>query len=826
MSTARRSSSHSTQFFDAADSVEEGHAGIGLSDPEVNRDIRKKLDIINKLKSTGVQIDIDLPQIAVIGNQSAGKSSLIESISGITLPRSSGTCTRTPTECQLIYTAKGWQCVISVRFIAGASGRALTQVHTEQFGDIIHDKSEVEERTRRAQRYALDPKKGAKHFLDPTNPHQEPLPADCFSENCVTLQISGPDVADLSFCDLPGLIASGAGDAIAKVENMVSSYIQKPSCIILLTVACETDFENQGAHRLAKKYDPEGKRTIGVLTKPDRIERGEENIWLPFITGEKERLDNHWFCVKQPSSHDLKSKMSWKQAREAESQFFSSAAPWSTLEKFRQFLGTSNLVPRLSNVLFRLITARMPQIKQELERAIRETRQQKLQLPPPPVSDPRTEILNLLHQFSKDLAMQIDGVPDSVDGVIEHGLIQAILPHQEKFKKAIRATGPFFVPFAKASSHTEMSRPDFLGNSMFPPQGQKFFADEVLERASRARTRELPGHFPFVVQKTFIQNVVKQWSEPSEALCDSVFDIVSKHAGRLVKKHFEHFGQGRLAQKVNFIVQEHVAGCRQRAKERLEWLHELEVIPFSLNDGYLGYYNTKFLDYYKEQREAHLKSSPKCGASPASTPPRADRPVVNPPSLFSQSTPTQNKPFAFDTKPTAPGTGTPAFGAQAAQSTAAPGSIFSSASGTSLFRAAQASSEATAHAKLDEEFKYRSALSELEKLGYNVTKDDLVKLRPVDPMEPALAIMADVSAYYHVAYPRFVDNVPLAIDAELVRGVEKDIMTVLYTKLGINGPTGDAICKDFAQEERKVAERRRELTTKLTRLESARGELF
>jgi ABC-type polysaccharide/polyol phosphate transport system ATPase subunit len=97
-------------FFDALD-THESHAGIGLSDPRLNYEVRKKLDAMNKLHSTGyaclcllistptndlrsVQIDIDLPQIAVIGSQSAGKSSLIEAISGITLPRDSGTCTR------------------------------------------------------------------------------------------------------------------------------------------------------------------------------------------------------------------------------------------------------------------------------------------------------------------------------------------------------------------------------------------------------------------------------------------------------------------------------------------------------------------------------------------------------------------------------------------------------------------------------------------------------------------------------------------------------------------------------------------------------------
>lgn len=88
--------------------------GVGLSNAELGKKRQYALDLVNRLHNTGcimfllstricridsplplsVQTDIDLPQIAVIGNQSAGKSSLIEAISGITLPRASGTCTR------------------------------------------------------------------------------------------------------------------------------------------------------------------------------------------------------------------------------------------------------------------------------------------------------------------------------------------------------------------------------------------------------------------------------------------------------------------------------------------------------------------------------------------------------------------------------------------------------------------------------------------------------------------------------------------------------------------------------------------------------------
>jgi len=146
---------------------------------------------------------MDLPQIAVIGAQSAGKSSLIESISGITLPRAAGTCTRCPMECRLSYCDNGWKCIVCLRFITDPNGQPLDQVHNELFGPAIFNKAEVEERIRRAQRAILNPSTPHSEFLDneDVDPEEHQL---SFSTNCVSLQISGRDVADLSFCDLPG----------------------------------------------------------------------------------------------------------------------------------------------------------------------------------------------------------------------------------------------------------------------------------------------------------------------------------------------------------------------------------------------------------------------------------------------------------------------------------------------------------------------------------------------------------------------------------------------------------------------------------------------
>ena len=171
--------------------------------------------------------------------------------------------TRCPTECRLARSDSPWQCVVSLRFIVDRAGQPLGQARNQPFGAIIYEKREVEDRIRRAQRAILNPDKALKHFLDEDDKEEFDSQLS-FSLNSVTLQISGPDVADLSFCDLPGtfrslaiswqlfssnyiigLIASvssgcGGNNDIALVHSLVTAYIKKPSCIILLTVACES----------------------------------------------------------------------------------------------------------------------------------------------------------------------------------------------------------------------------------------------------------------------------------------------------------------------------------------------------------------------------------------------------------------------------------------------------------------------------------------------------------------------------------------------------------------------------------------------------------
>ncbi|THU86708.1 hypothetical protein K435DRAFT_868021 [Dendrothele bispora CBS 962.96] len=130
-------------------------------------------------------------------------------------------------------------------------------------------------------------------------------------------------IADLSFCDIPGLIrSSGEGSAgdVEHVERLVESYIKKPSCIILLAVSCGNGQE---------VFDPNGERTVGVLTKPNRISVGDEGLCVRFIRNDVPGciLSNSWYCVKQPNTVQLRDDITWKQAREKEHELSSVTSP-------------------------------------------------------------------------------------------------------------------------------------------------------------------------------------------------------------------------------------------------------------------------------------------------------------------------------------------------------------------------------------------------------------------------------------------------------------------------------------------------------------------
>jgi GTPase SAR1 family protein len=169
---------------------------------------RKKLNnIVKDLRKCGIEEVSKLPKIVLIGNQSAGKSTLIEAISQIKVPRAAGTCTRSPMEVVLTTgpaTAK-WHCKVSLRIeVAEWSGQQLGAV---DFGQT-NKRDDVTDLIRRAQLAILNPGQAVSGFLALSEKEcNECSRMQSFSRNTVVVDITGAEV-DVTFIDLPGIISS------------------------------------------------------------------------------------------------------------------------------------------------------------------------------------------------------------------------------------------------------------------------------------------------------------------------------------------------------------------------------------------------------------------------------------------------------------------------------------------------------------------------------------------------------------------------------------------------------------------------------------------
>lgn len=237
----------------------------------------------NRLCHVSVALHISLPRIVILGNQSSGKSSVIEAITGISLPRAKGTCTRCPTEVRLVQANKAWSCAVTLRIEQLPNGEPLQPPRTVTFGQPLSSPDLVEERLKRAQiallsfetEKALDGIDSLIHAIELPKPQRE------FTENTVCLTIEDHNAVNLSFVDLPGLISNVSDGqdegSIKLIENLARKSIQPDNCLVLLTVNASDDIQNQSGVKLAREVDPDGKRTIGVLTKADTIQKGDHD---------------------------------------------------------------------------------------------------------------------------------------------------------------------------------------------------------------------------------------------------------------------------------------------------------------------------------------------------------------------------------------------------------------------------------------------------------------------------------------------------------------------------------------------------------------------
>ncbi|KAK8531732.1 hypothetical protein V6N12_053195 [Hibiscus sabdariffa] len=319
-----------------------------------------------------------LPSVAVVGGQSSGKSSVLESIVGRDfLPRGSGIVTRRPLVLQLHKTD-------------GESQEYAEFLHMpkRRFTDFGAVRHEIQEETDRVT--------GRTKQISPVPIH---------------LSIYSPNVVNLTLIDLPGLTkvaVEGQPETIAQdIETMVRSYVEKPNSIILAISPANQDIATSDAIKLAREVDPSGDRTFGVLTKLDLMDKGTNA--LDVLEGRSYRLQHPWVGIVNRSQADINKNVDMIVARRKEREYFATSPDYSHLASK---MGSEYLAKLLSQHLETVIRARIPSITSLINKSIDELESEMDHLGRPIALDAGAQlytVLEVCRAFERIFKEHLDG---------------------------------------------------------------------------------------------------------------------------------------------------------------------------------------------------------------------------------------------------------------------------------------------------------------------------------------------------------------------------------------------------------------------------------
>jgi len=504
-----------------------------------NTGMESLIPLVNKLQdaftSLGVQMSLDLPQIAVVGGQSAGKSSVLENFVGRDfLPRGSGIVTRRPLILQLINSPNEYGEFLH------AKGKV--------FSDFDEIRREIEADTDR---------------LTGNNKGISNLP--------INLRVYSPHVLNITLIDLPGLTKIPVGDQPidieAQIRDMIMQFIGKETCLILAVTPANVDLATSDALMLAKTVDPDGLRTIGVITKLDLMDEGTdardimENKLLPLRRG--------YVGVVNRSQKDIDGRKDIKAAMAAERKFFLSHPAYRHMA---ERMGT----PYLQRVL-----------NQQLTNHIRET-----------LPGLRDRLQKQALSMEKEVGQFKNFRPDD-PSIKTKAMLQMIQLLQSDFERAIEGSGSANINTMELSGGAKINR---LFHERFPFEIVKMeFDEKELRREIAFAIRNIHGirvglFTPDLAFEAIVKKQISRLKEPSLKCIDLVVAELTSVVRFCAEKMSRY---PRLREEVERIVTTQIREREQKCKEQI----------IMLNDSELAYMNTNHEDFIGFAKAESLHTS-------------------------------------------------------------------------------------------------------------------------------------------------------------------------------------------------------------------------
>ncbi|XP_064203416.1 dynamin-1-like protein isoform X2 [Anguilla rostrata] len=495
------------------------------------------IPIINRLQevflTVGAEV-IHLPQIVVVGTQSSGKSSVLESLVGRDfLPRGSGIVTRRPLVLQLVHVPPLEERKHTENGIKAEEWGTFLHCKNQIFTDFSEIRKEIEEETARMS--------GDNKGISPEPIH---------------LKIFSPHVLNLTLVDLPGITKVPVGDQPedieTQVQEMILSFISNPNSLILSVSPANSDLATCDALKLAREVDPDGRRTLLVVSKLDLMDAGTDA--LEVLLGRVIPVRLGIIGVVNRSQHDINTQKSVADSARDEQAFLQRHYP-----SLASRSGSRYLARALSRLLMHHIRDCLPELKTRVT-VLSAQYQARLSGYGQPVEDHSATLLQIVTKFASDYCSTIEGTARHIQTSELCGGARICYIFHETFGRTLQSIDPL-------GGLTEM---DIL-------------------TAIRNATGPRPALFvPEISFELLVKKQIKRLEEPSLRCVELVHEELQR-----IVQHCSAYSTQELLRfpKLHDSIVEVVTGLlRKRLPITNEMVHNLVAIE-------LAYINTKHPDF-------------------------------------------------------------------------------------------------------------------------------------------------------------------------------------------------------------------------------------
>lgn len=497
--------------------------------------INKLQDIFSQAGVDALGGELELPQIAVVGSQSSGKSSVLEALVGRDfLPRGPDICTRRPLVLQLVHTPYSHA---SHHERAPAEWGEFLHRPGEIFTDFEAIREEIEAETDRG----VGSNKGV-------------------SEKQIRLKICSPHVLTMTLVDLPGITRVPVGDQPVDIEKqireMILSYIKRKSCLILAVTPGNSDLANSDALTLSRMVDKEGRRTIGVITKLDIMDRGTDA--LAYIRNEVVPLRLGYVGVVNRCQQDIAQRRSIREARASEAEFFRHHPAYAEVAAN---CGTEALGWTVSRILGDHIAELLPALQDKLVARKNDAARELASLGDGRPDDPAGQaamVLEKLHGYAASFTKAVAGKNEDLNTTALEGGARIHYVLQDIFVKGLESLDP-----TRAMSEEDIRT--------------------AIQNSAGTKAVLLLPEEPF---EMLVKQAIKKMSDPCQKCARLVHDELARIARQLISAQ-DMQRYPRLAQSVEDATRDFLA----------EGLAPAETMIASLVDCQLAHINTNHPEF-------------------------------------------------------------------------------------------------------------------------------------------------------------------------------------------------------------------------------------